>query len=156
MVVDRRRWLERRVTERCFEFLQGGPASIYDQSALNYALWNDWQLLDTRFNFISNWRKNWPCLLDKSRLNGKLLHILENPKTWSLFAEVIHPQYGLWREVLERTAMKDFRSWHNTPSRQFPRTREAWIGYKKAFKDRLLFAGYSRGWLKKVKGVPLA
>jgi hypothetical protein len=50
--------------------------------------------------------------------------------------------------------MKDFRSWQATPSRKFPKNRKAWNGYKKAFKDRLLFAGYSNGWLKRVKGLP--
>jgi hypothetical protein len=55
--------------------------------------------------------------------------------------------------VLRKTALKNFRSWHSTPARKFPRTRKAWTGYKKVFKDRLLFTGYSRGWLKNVKGV---
>jgi hypothetical protein len=54
--------------------------------------------------------------------------------------------------VLKKTAMNNFRSWHATPARKFPKTRKAWNGYKKTFKDRLLFAGYVRGWLKNVKG----
>jgi hypothetical protein len=67
--------------------------------------------------------------------------------------EVLHPQYRRWRQVLEKTAMKQFRSWHDTPARKFPKTRKAWLGYKKVAKDRLLFAGFRRGWLKNVKGV---
>jgi lipopolysaccharide biosynthesis glycosyltransferase len=156
MVVNRKLWLERQVTERCMEFLQEATVLNHEQSALNYVLINDWQLLDARFNFISNWRKNWPSLCNESKLDGKLVHFLDNPKPWDFLGEFVHPQYGLWREVLDKTAMKGFRSWHATPSRKFPRTRKAWTGYKKVIKDRLLFAGYSRGWFKKVKGVPEA
>jgi hypothetical protein len=50
--------------------------------------------------------------------------------------------------------MKGFRSWHATACRKFPKNRKAWTGYKKALKDRMLFTGYTRGWLKRVKGVP--
>lgn len=156
MVVNRKLWLERQVTERCMEFLKGGKASRWDQTALNYVLINDWQPLDPRFNFISNWRKNWPFLCDESKLEGKLVHFLDNPKPWDFLGEWVAPQFGLWRKVLDKTAMKYFCSWHTTPSRKFPKTRNAWSGYKKAFKDRLLFGGYARGWLKKVKGVPEA
>jgi hypothetical protein len=103
---------------------------------------------------MSNWRKNWPSLRDDSKLKGKLIHFLDNPKPWDFLGEFVHPQYHLWRKVLDKTGMKHFRSWHATPSRKFPKTRKAWTGYKKALKDRFLFTGYARGWLKKVKGVP--
>jgi lipopolysaccharide biosynthesis glycosyltransferase len=156
MIVNRKLWLERRVTERCMEFLQNATVLRHEQSALNYVLLGDWQQLDVRFNYITNWRKNWPFLCDESKLDGKLIHFLDNPKPWNFLGECVTPQYSLWRSVLDKTAMKHFRSWHATPSRKFPKTRKAWTGYKKAFKDRLLFAGYSRGWLKKVKGVPEA
>ena len=154
MIVKRKLWLERQVTERCMEFLQKATVLRHEQSALNYVLLGDWQPLDARFNFISNWRKNWPFLCDESKLDGKLVHFLDNPKPWDFLGEWIAPQYCLWRKALDKTAMRHFRSWHDTPSRKYPRTRTEWVGYKKAIKDRLLFAGYSRGWLKKVKGVP--
>jgi lipopolysaccharide biosynthesis glycosyltransferase len=156
MVVSRKLWLARKVTERCVEFLQEAAALYYDQSALNYVLLDDWQPLDTRFNFISNWRKNWPSLLDRSRMKGKLIHFLDNPKPWDYLGEFVHPHYRLWRSVLDKTAMKHFRSWHPTPGRRLPKTRTAWSGYRKALKDRLLFTGYEKGWIKRVKGVPPA
>ena len=154
MVVNRKLWQERQVTERCFEYLEGTAVDRHDQSALNYVLLDDWRPLDTQFNFICNWRKNWPCLCDELKLKGKLIHFLDSPKPWDFMGEWMHPQYGLWRSVLDKTAMKHFRSWHASPSRKFPKTKKAWTGYKKTLKDRLLFAGYSRGWLKRVKGVP--
>jgi lipopolysaccharide biosynthesis glycosyltransferase len=154
MVVNRKLWMEKRVTEKCMDFLHSKPVLYHDQSALNYVLSDDWQLLDTRLNFICNWRKNWPFLRDETQLKGKLIHFLDNPKPWDFLGEWVHPQYQLWRSVLVKTAMKSFRSWHSTPSRKLPKTRDAWTGYKKAMKDRLLFTGYSRGWLKRVKGIP--
>ena len=83
-----------------------------------------------------------------------MVHYLDYPKPWDFLGEFVHPQYRLWRSVLDKTAMRGFRSWHATPSRKFPKTRKAWAGYKKSLKDRLLFAGYSSGWISKVKGVP--
>lgn len=155
MVVDRKLWLERRVTEKCVEFLKKNKSVLrHEQSALNYVLINDWQPLDIRFNFITNWRKNWPFLLDESKLNGKLIHFLDHPKPWDFLGECVTPQYRLWRSVLDKTAMKYFRSWHDTPSRNFSKIRKQWRSYKKSLKDRLLFSAYSRGWLKNVKGVP--
>jgi hypothetical protein len=34
-----------------------------------------------------------------------------------------------------------------------PTTAKAKSGYKKAIKDRLLFTGYTNGWVKRVKGI---
>lgn len=156
MVVNRKLWLERSVTERCMEFLKEGGALYHDQTALNFVLVNDWLSLDIKFNLISNWRTIWPSLCDESKIYGKLVHLLDNPKPWDLFGEFIHPHYRMWRTVLEKTAMRNFRSWHATSSRKLPNTTKAWNGYKKALKDRLLFSGYSRGWLRNVKGVPIS
>jgi len=153
MVADKRLWLERKVTQRCLQFLQSGPADCLDQSALNYVLWRGWKPLEHRFNFITNRRSNWPAFKNNA-LQGKIVHLLDNPKPWDLLCEFLHPQYYLWRSVLDKTAMQGFRSWHDTPSRKVPRTRKAWFGYKKAAKDRVLLAGYSRGWLNRIKGVP--
>jgi hypothetical protein len=100
-------------------------------------------------------RKNWPVLRKPFGQMDRLVHFLDYPKPWDFLGEFVHPQYGQWRSILDKTAMKHFRSWHATPSRKFPKTRKAWTGYKKALKDRLLFASYSRGWISKVKGVPL-
>lgn len=155
MVVNRKLWQQRKVTERCMNFLQAGKADRWDQSALNFVLLDDWQSLDYRFNYISNWRKNWPSLCDESQFKGKLIHFLDNPKPWDFLGEFVHPHYHIWRSMLGQTAMKHFRSWHATPSRKFPKTRKAWSGYKNAIKDRLLFNGHSHGWLRNVKGVPL-
>jgi len=120
---------------------------------LNYVLHRKAFILDAKFNCIANARKNWPALNRPWGQTCRLIHFLDYPKPWDLFGEFVHPQYRLWRSVLDKTEMKPFRSWHATPSRKFPKTRKAWVGYKKAIKDRLLFSGYSHGWLKKVKGV---
>jgi lipopolysaccharide biosynthesis glycosyltransferase len=109
--------------------------------------------LDAKFNCIANMRKNWRVLRKPRRQKGVLVHFLDYPKPWDFLGELVHPQYRLWREVLDNTAMRRFRSWHATPSRKFPRTRKARSDYKKALKDRVLFAAYSSGLLKKVKGL---
>jgi lipopolysaccharide biosynthesis glycosyltransferase len=154
ILVNVAEWRRQRVTERAMEYIATNRPPFHDQSALNVVLHGSAMPLNRRFNCIANMRKHWPALRRSCGQTDVLVHFLDYPKPWDFLGEFVHPQYGLWRSVLDRTAMKDFRSWHATPARKFPKTRKAWTGYKKAFKDRLLFAGYSHGWLKKVKGVP--
>jgi lipopolysaccharide biosynthesis glycosyltransferase len=153
ILVNVAEWRRQQVTERAMEYIATHHPPFHDQSALNHVLHQKALALDAKFNCIANMRKNWPALRKSYGQTGVLVHFLDYPKPWDFFGELLHPQYGLWREVLDKTAMKGFHSWHATPSRKFPKTRKAWSGYKRAFKDRLLFAGYSRGWLKRVKGV---
>lgn len=148
-------WRRQRVTERAMEYLATHHPTFWDQSALNVVLHGNARILDERFNCIANMRKHWPVL----RLTGapieRLVHFLDYPKPWDWLGEFVNPYHRLWRAALAKTALKNFRSWHNTPARKFPQTRKAWSGYKKLLKDRCLFAGYARGWLKRVKGVPV-
>lgn len=147
-------WRRQKIAEQCLNYIAAHHPVFHDQAALNYVLHGKAFTLEARFNCMSNMRKNWPALTQPYGKLGRLVHFLDSPKPWDLFGEWLHPQHRLWRAVLSRTAMKNFRSWHNTPARKFPKSIKAWKGYKKVAKDRLLFAGYSAGWLKRVKGVP--
>jgi lipopolysaccharide biosynthesis glycosyltransferase len=155
MLVNVSEWRRQKVTENAMEYIARYRPAFWDQSALNCVLYQKAQVLDDKFNCMSNMRKNWPVLKQPYGNIGRFVHFLDYPKPWDCGAEMVHPQYRLWRTVLSRTAMKDFRSWHRTPARKFPRTSKAWSGYKKALKDRLLFAGYAKGWLRCIKGVPV-
>jgi lipopolysaccharide biosynthesis glycosyltransferase len=154
ILVNVAEWRRQRVTERAMEYIAAHHPPFHDQSALNVVLHGSAVSLDERYNCIANMRKHWPALRPGGGLSGRLIHFLEYPKPWDWLAELVHPQYALWRSVLDRTTMKGFRSWHATACRKFPKNRKAWTGYKKALKDRMLFTGYTRGWLKRVKGVP--
>jgi lipopolysaccharide biosynthesis glycosyltransferase len=149
-------WRQQRITEQAMDYLARHRPDYWDQSALNVVLHKKAVSLDERFNCIANMRKHWPALCQPRGRMDRLVHFLDYPKPWDLFGEWLHPQYQLWRSVLNKTAIKDFRSWHDGPSRIVPKTPKARKAYLKALKDRLLFLGYSRGWLKKVKGVPTA
>lgn len=153
MLVNVQEWRQQQITEQALDYLKNHIPAYWDQSALNFVLHRKAMKLDTKFNCISNMRKHWPALNRPYGEIGQLVHYLDYPKPWDFMGELIHPQYRTWRGVLNKTAMNDFRSWHNTPARNLPRTAKLRQGYKKVFKDRLLFAGYSRGWLKQVKGV---
>lgn len=153
ILIEVAEWLRQRVTEKAMEYIAAHLPPFHDQSALNVILHKSTVPLEERFNCIANQRKNWPELKQPYGKIGRLVHLVDYPKPWDFLGELVHPQYRLWRSVLDKTAMKDFRSWRATPSRKSPKTRQAWKGYKKVFKDRLLFAGYSHGWLKRVKGV---
>lgn len=153
ILVNTVEWRRQRITELALEHLKNHIPAFWDQSALNCVLHRKAFTLDAKFNCIANMRKNWPFLKGSLGSIGRIIHFLDYPKPWDLMGEWIHPQYKLWREVLNQTAMKDFRSWQDTPTRKIPGPGDGFGGYKKALKDRALFAGYSGGWIKKVKGV---
>jgi len=154
MLVDVAAWRQQRVTERALEYISAQRPPFHDQSALNAVLCGNAVTLEERFNCIANMRKHWPALRQPVGTINRIVHFVDYPKPWDLFGEFVNPHYRLWRAALEKTALKNFRSWHNTPARKFPKTGKAWRGYKKSLKDRGLFAVYARGWLKNVKGVP--
>src|SRR4029453_17807597 len=154
MLINVPEWRRQRVSERAMEYIVNHRPEFHDQAALNYVLHGTAMTLDPKFNCIANMRKNWPALKKPYGDIGKLVHFVDYPKPWDLGAEYLHPQYRLWRSVLDQTALAKFRSWHGTAARVWPRSRSSWTGYKKALKDRLLFTCYSRGWLQHVKGVP--
>lgn len=154
MLVNTAEWRRQQVSEKAMDYIARHRPAFHDQSALNCVLRSRALALDARFNCMSNMRKNWPALKQPYGKIGRLVHFLDYPKPWDFLGEWLHPQYHLWRTVLDQTGIKGFRSWQDSPARKFPRNQQAQTGYKKAVKDRLLFAAYSRGWLKQVKGVP--
>jgi lipopolysaccharide biosynthesis glycosyltransferase len=154
MVVDREAWVRQRVTERCMELLRSGPVDRHEQTALNVVLLGNWCQLEERFNFQSNRRANWPALRDPGMRLGKIIHFLDHPKPWDVVAELVHPHFGLWNDVLLQTQMKRFRSWEPWEGRRFPKGGLALRRYANSVKERMLFWGYSRGLLRSVKGVP--
>jgi lipopolysaccharide biosynthesis glycosyltransferase len=146
-------WKRQAVSQKALEYIAQNKPLFHDQSALNVVLSKNAITLDMRYNTISNMRKHWPKMSKGIGRTDSLIHFVDYPKPWDLGAELIHPHYLLWRSVLEKTAIKDFRSWHDTPARKAPRTPKAKIGYQKAIKDKLLFTGYIKGWIKNVKGI---
>jgi lipopolysaccharide biosynthesis glycosyltransferase len=155
LLVNGFEWRRQRITEQAMDYSAKHNPAFHDQSALNCVMHGKALALDAKFNCISNMRKNWPLLRQPYGEIGRLVHFVDYPKPWDWLGEWLHPQYRLWRSVLDRTAMNGFRSSHHRPTRKFPCTAIARSGYKKAIKDRLLFASYSRGWLKRLKGVPM-
>jgi lipopolysaccharide biosynthesis glycosyltransferase len=154
LLVNVAEWRKQTVTERALAYIAAHRPAFHDQSALNYLLGGEALVLPERFNARSNARTHWPAFRAPFGKTGRLVHFVDYPKPWDWLGEWVHPQYRLWRTVLDRTAMKGFRSWHWNSPGKFPRTVKAWIGYKKTLKDSLLFAGYAGGWLKNVKWVP--
>jgi len=154
MLINVPEWRKQRVTERAMEYIVSHRPEFHDQAALNYVLHGTAMTLDPKFNCIANMRKNWPILKRSYGQIGRLIHFVDYPKPWDYGAEWFHPQYKLWRSVLDRTAFNGFRSWKDGRWPRLPQSSQTLSSYKKVIKDRLLFAGYKRRWLTHVKGVP--
>ena len=153
MLINVQEWKKQKISEQCMEYIAQYRPEYHDQSAMNFVLFRNAIVLEDKFNFISNMRKNWSVLKKPYGQIDRLIHFLDYPKPWDLGSEIIHPYYPLWKSVLKKTALLNFRSWDRTPSRKIPRNQKAQSGYQKALKDRLLFMAYSKGWIKRVKGL---
>lgn len=153
MLINLISWRQQNISERAMDYIATHRPAFHDQSALNVLLYRNAIQLDSKFNCMSNVRKNWPVLKITYGNIGRLVHFVDYPKPWDFSAEWVHPQYGLWRSVLNKTMLSDFRSWHQTPARRFPGSKKSWDGYRKSVKDRILFLGYQQGWFKVVKGI---
>jgi lipopolysaccharide biosynthesis glycosyltransferase len=153
ILVNVAEWRRQKVTQKAMEYIAAQQPVYHDQSALNVVLHRNSITLDERFNCIANMRKNWPVLRQPYGKIGRLVHFVDYPKPWDFAAQFVHPHYPLWRGLLEKTAMKPSLSPGILPKLRIPNDRRRLNDYKKAFKDRLLFGGYARGWLKRVKGV---
>jgi len=153
MLINRPEWIDRKITELAMSYLKNHKVPYHDQSVLNIVFNGSARLLDERYNTISNMRKHWPKLLHPYGEVGCLVHLVDYPKPWDFLGELVHPQYQLCRQVLERTAMRDFRSWLQPAERLLPLNKNWYSGYPKALKDRLLLTAYSQGVFTKVRGL---
>lgn len=152
MLINVTAWREQNISERSMDYIATYSPLFHDQSALNILLHRNAVHLDFKYNCMSNMRRNWSAIKHPRGSIERLIHFLDYPKPWDLSAEWVHPQYALWHSVLKKTAMKSFRSWHRTEARRVPRSGKARSGYWKSIKDKLLFSGYQKGWLNRVKG----
>lgn len=153
MLINSTAWREQHISERAMDYIATYQPTFHDQSALNVLLHRNAMQLDAKFNCISNVRKNWSAIKKNYGSIGKLIHFVDYPKPWDFSAEWVHPQYNLWRIILNKTKMRGFRSWQKTEARRWPRTNRAWNGYRKASKDRLLFFCYRQGIISNIKGI---
>jgi len=138
MAVDIESWRRHEVTDKCLAFLQTKP-TLHDQSAMNYVLFNNWQKLDPRFNFPTCYHTHWPEM-KAGDLEGKILHFMASPKPWNFLGEFIHPHFCIWKAVLDRTEMRGYRSWCDTPARQIPTTFRSLKRYGRAVLDRFAYS----------------
>ncbi|MGI6245240.1 MAG: glycosyltransferase family 8 protein [Pseudochelatococcus sp.] len=79
-LIDRRRWLAERITERAIAFARARPdlCRFHDQSALNAVTRGCWAPLSPRFNFMGDF-----LLLDLLRdIAPVVLHFVNDPKPW--------------------------------------------------------------------------
>ncbi|MGV6871197.1 glycosyltransferase family 8 protein [Pseudochelatococcus sp. B33] len=80
LLIDRRRWLEARLSERAIAFARQYPGQcrFQDQSALNVVARGEWAALSPRFNFVGDFLR-----LDLMReIEPVVLHFVNDPKPW--------------------------------------------------------------------------
>jgi lipopolysaccharide biosynthesis glycosyltransferase len=153
MLVNVPEWKRQAISQKALEYITQNQPPFHDQSALNVVLYKKTIQLEEKYNTIANMRRHWPILAGSQGQTNCIMHLVDYPKPWDLGGEFIHPQYSKWRRILDKTRINNYRSWQPTPARKLPKTRNAWIGYKKCIKDRILFGLYSKRLINHVKGI---
>lgn len=86
LLVNKRRWRELRVSERCFDYLRRnrGRLRFPDQDALNVVAYGRWLPLDPQWNVMKLWRPrlgyedlHWNCM-------GRIIHFAGRRKPWDV------------------------------------------------------------------------
>jgi len=152
MLVDAESWRCQDLTRRCLEFVGEHQPRYHDQSALNYVLHGDIQILPAHYNCRTNARENWSALAPPRSGQGHLLHFVDFPKPWSPMGHWVHPMGKIWWEFYRKINHgAQFGVPH--PSDGNSRFRGFDSNYRKLLKDRLLFGGYSAGLFRNIKGI---
>jgi lipopolysaccharide biosynthesis glycosyltransferase len=115
MVIDRQKWRDKKVEERCLEFLSVHRDAVkyWDQDALNYVLREEWAALDPRWNRTSDYHS----LMKKGELDrivpraAKLrspfiVHFISGYKPWSAYR---HPDKRLYDRYLALSGFGNHR-----------------------------------------------
>jgi lipopolysaccharide biosynthesis glycosyltransferase len=152
LLLDCDKWNAADISLECAQFISQTHPDYHDQSAMNYVLHGLIRELPPHFNCHSNVRTNWPDFRPPRNGDGLLIHLVDYPKPWSLGGRWVHMFGPMWWQLYEQTA-------HGRSSRcdgaRFAWSRQNLRKYKKALKDRVLFALYCRG-LMSPKGVGAA
>lgn len=129
LLINLDEWRKDNITERCMVFANkyADYLQAADQSILNYYFNDNFKILPDRFNIrISN---KISCKEYQKQVG--ILHFFGRPKPWDLFAEFIHPQYRIYKQVLVKTYFCDYKSYRQIDSRSL---KKFMITYKSYIK----------------------
>jgi lipopolysaccharide biosynthesis glycosyltransferase len=149
-VMDCARWRKENLARKCLDYIATNRPDYHDQSALNFIFHNEIAGLDISLNRHTNVRANWPHFRSPNAMSGQLLHFVDFPKPWSRFARWVHPLGKMWWHAYRQTAYSQTGAEVISVVKW---SQKIQVGYKKAFKDRILFSLYCSG-LILPKGVP--
>lgn len=116
MLFNQRQWREKRMTDRCFEFIEQHAAELHntDQTVLNAVLFNDVTLLPEKYNkpfYPSGWE------IEVNTLDY-VVHFGGSPKPWDFLGEVLNVNYPIFKKYLVETAFANYKSYLDfTPSK---------------------------------------
>jgi lipopolysaccharide biosynthesis glycosyltransferase len=145
MLVNLAEWRRQEVTARAVAYLEQHRPQFWDQSALNAVLHGNVVLLDGRYNAKVADRVHWEAFGQPRGQIDRIVHATDYPKPWELFARRVHPQYKLWRETLDRTALRPYRAWLRAVNwKRFPRSAQSIAGYRQMISQRRSFARHMR------------
>lgn len=149
LLMDCAKWRREGIARKCAKFVLRANPDYHDQSAMNCIMSGRIGELPAWCNRHTNVRTNWPLFRPPHNCRDQLVHLVDYPKPWSAGGRWVHMFGSMWWGYYKRTA----HAW----SGDRPRARFLWSQqnlrkYKKALKDRVLFALYRRG-LMTPKGV---
>jgi lipopolysaccharide biosynthesis glycosyltransferase len=120
LLIDNLRWRRENMTDRCLEVAHQHKNYIksHDQSVLNMIFHNHFRELPSFYNLHL-----YPMSSQIDPLRkGAIFHFIGSPKPWDLGGEFLHGNYGIFSNYLQRTALRQFKSYTNIRWRALGRT----------------------------------
>lgn len=115
MLINLKKWRTGNFTQKCLLFAEENNSKLKtaDQTVLNYVFYRDFSLLPDKFNIRIDNNISYKKYIEKEGI----FHFYGRPKPWDLFAEFVHPQYKLYKPVLDNTIFHNYKSYKNINSK---------------------------------------
>jgi lipopolysaccharide biosynthesis glycosyltransferase len=136
MLVDMRRWREKKLTDECLAFARRHVAKClsYDQTALNWVLRDRFRELDARYNvpLYPDWRA------EDVFGRAAIYHFVGSPKPWDIYGEWVHGSAWVLRRALSGTPLANYRAHRDLSFRKLVRTGRMARSYARVLRRRML------------------
>lgn len=136
ILINLKKWRNENITEQCMSFADQYPDKLYtaDQTVMNYVFYeNQFHELDPSYNHA--------LYPDSQTLEAKtqehILHFVGSPKPWDFLGEVVHGNYALFKETLNKTSLCGYKTYTDLSFTRLKRTLRLSRAYLHVLKSRL-------------------
>jgi lipopolysaccharide biosynthesis glycosyltransferase len=131
LLIDSLRWRRENVSDRCLALAHKHKNHMksHDQSVLNMVFYNHFRELPSFYNLHL-----YPISSEIGPLRkGAIFHFIGSPKPWDLGGEFVHRNYSIFSSYLQRTELRQFKSYRDVSWRSLSRAFRLLRSYWRVF-----------------------